>query len=213
MKALILLSVLAQAPGLPTPAPTLPRADAHVVLGWQNLHKPAPENHYDDWVNNIFYAGAGAGWYWTDHVKTQVDFGAGTRGQQYRSRSLVVNGVTTYESARLEVRQQAVSVGQQYQFFRNQWFHPHIGAGLEIARETSDEEYPPIVVFDGATRTSRQLAPARREREHRVITRPFIEAGMKAYMTRRAFFTADSRVMVRNGIDQVLFRFGFGFDF
>ena len=32
-------------------------------------------------------------------------------------------------------------------------------------------------------------------------------------MTRRAFFTGDMRLMVRHGIDDVLFRAGFGIDF
>ena len=32
-------------------------------------------------------------------------------------------------------------------------------------------------------------------------------------MTRRAFFTSDTRLMFRSGIDEVLFRFGFGVDF
>ena len=32
-------------------------------------------------------------------------------------------------------------------------------------------------------------------------------------MTRRAFFTADTRLMFKNGLDEVLFRLGFGIDF
>jgi hypothetical protein len=112
------------------------------------------------------------------------------------------------------VSQRSLAVSQQYQFFRNQWFHPRVGAGVEIARERTTEEYSPIFVFDSVTRTPRQLAPPRNEGpEHRTITRPFAEAGFKAYMTRRAFFTADTRLMYRKGLDEVLFRLGFGVDF
>jgi len=212
MRAFLLLAVLAQAPAPPIPA--LPRADAHFVIGWQNLHKEQPQDHYNDWLNDIFYGGAGAGWYWTDHLKTQVDFGAGTRAQQYRYRQVTTNGAITYEASRLRLRQQSVSIGQHYQFFRNQWFHPHVGAGVELARETTTEEYDPIVVFDNATRTSRTIVPARTEGpEHDFIARPFVEGGLKAYITRRAFFTTDMRMMFRPGIDEVLFRAGFGFDF
>jgi hypothetical protein len=32
-------------------------------------------------------------------------------------------------------------------------------------------------------------------------------------MTPRAYFTGDARVMLRDGIDEVLFRLGFGVDF
>jgi hypothetical protein len=144
-----------------------------------------------------------------------VDFGGGTKANQYRYRfTTAPNGQTTSSSSRLRVQQQSVAVSQQYQFFRNQWFHPHAGGGIELVRETTTEEYEAIFVFDSANRTSTQVAPRRTEGpEHRILARPFVEAGFKAYMTRRAFFTGDSRVMVRHGIDEVLFRFGFGVDF
>jgi hypothetical protein len=198
----------------PSRAP-LTRADTHFVVGWQNLHKEQPgQQSFNNWINGIFYGGAGAGWYWTDHVKTQVDFGAGTKGRQYRYEPLVINGQTTGSSSRLQVHQQSLAISQQYQFFRNQWFHPHVGAGVDIARETTTEDYSPLFFFDNVTRTSRQILPARTEGpEHRTIARPFAEAGFKAYMTRRAFFTADTRLMYRKGLDEVLFRLGFGIDF
>jgi opacity protein-like surface antigen len=196
------------------PRAPLTRGDTHFVIGWQNLHKEQPQQHYNDWVNAIFYGGAGAGWYWTEHLKTQVDVGAGTRGHQYRYEPIVVNGQTTGSSSRVSVRQQSVAIAQHYQFFRNQWFHPHVGAGVDLARETTTEEYQPVAAFDNVTRTYSQIRPARTEGpDHRMIARPFAETGFKAYMTPRAFFTADTRVMFRKGLDEVLFRFGFGVDF
>jgi hypothetical protein len=202
--------------GQESPRVPLVRGDVHVVIGWQNLHKEQqPEQRYgNDWLNRIFYGGAGAGWYWTEHLKTQVDFGAGTEGRQYRYEPILVNGQTTGSSSRVSVRQQSLAVAQHYQFFRNQWFHPHVGAGVDIAREITTEDYDPVLFFDSVARVSRQIAPARTEGpEHRTIARPFAEAGFKAYMTRRAFCTGDTRVMVRKGLDEVLFRFGIGVDF
>jgi opacity protein-like surface antigen len=198
------------------PKTPLTRADVHVVIGWQNLHQPQPvEARYsDDWINGIVFGGVGAGWYWTDNLKTQVDFGAGTRGRQYRYEPFVVGGQTTSGSSQLHVQQQSVAIAQHYQVFRNQWFHPHVGAGVDIARETTREQYDPVYVFDQVTRVSRQILPPRIEGpEHRVIARPFGEAGFKAYMTRKAFFTGDMRLMFKSGVDEVLFRFGFGVDF
>jgi hypothetical protein len=195
--------------------PLLNRGDAHFVVGWQNLHKDQqPQQTYDNWLNGIFYGGAGAGWFWTDHLKAQVDFGAGTEGRQFRYEPVVVNGQITAVSSRVTVRQQSLAVSQQYQFFRNQWFHPHVSGGVEIARETATEHYDPVIVFDNVTRTSRLSTPARTEGPNATwIARPFGEVGLKAYMTRRAFFTADSRLMFRNKVDEVLFRLGFGVDF
>lgn len=198
------------------PKTPLTRGDIHFVVGWQNLHKeqPTQQSYSNDWLNAIFYGAAGAGWYWTDNLKTQVDFGGGTRARQYRYEYSVINGQTRTTSSQLNVQQQSVAVAQQYQFFRNQWFHPHVGAGVDIARETTTETYQPVVLFDSAGRTSTEITPRRTEGpEHRTIARPFAEAGFKAYMTRRAFFTGDTRLMVRHRIDEVLFRFGFGVDF
>lgn len=211
MKALFLVALLAQSPASP---PDLPRADAHVVLGWQNLHKEQPQDYSDDWLNGIFYGGAGAGWFWTDHLKTQVDFGAGTKAHQYRNRQLTIDGNPAYESSRAAIRQQSVAISQQYQFFRNQWFHPHVAAGVDLARETTREEFQPVIVFDNVTHLTRTVTPARTEGPtDRFIARVFGETGFKAYMTRKAFFTGDMRIMFRGGIDEVLFRAGFGFDF
>ena len=199
------------------PAAAAPRADFHAVIGWQNLRQDRGDDSFDtfnNWSNGIFYGGAGAGWYLTEHLKTQVDVGAGTLGRSYRYRQLTINGVTTSESSRVAIRQQSVAVSQQYQFFRNQWFHPHVGAGVDIARETKREEFQPVFVFDPVTRISRQVSAARAEGpSHDTIVRPFGEVGFKAYMTRRAFFTGDTRLMFRGGIDEVLFRIGFGVDF
>lgn len=207
--------LLAAGASAQTPAVQPPRGDAHFVIGWQNLHKPQPEGgSYNDWLNAIFYGGAGAGWYWNDHLKTQIDFGAGTKAEQYRYRQFTIGGVQTYESSRMAVSQQSVAIEQQYQFFRNQWFHPHVGLGIDLARETSTAEYQPVTVFDNVTRTTRTITPAHVDPpEHRFVTRPFGEAGFKAYMTRSAFFTGDARLMFRHGIDEVLFRAGFGIDF
>jgi len=199
----------------PSRAP-LARGDAHAVIGWQNLRKEQPgESLGNDWLNAIVFGGVGAGWYWTDHLKTQVDFGGGTEARQYRYEPFIVGGQTSGStSSRLTVQQQSVAIAQHYQFFRNQWVHPHVGIGVDIARETTREEYDPVYVFDPVTRVSRQVTPTRIEGpEHRTIARPFGEAGFKAYMTKRAFFTGDMRLMVKSGIDEVLFRFGFGVDF
>jgi outer membrane protein with beta-barrel domain len=198
----------------PTGRP-LTRGDVHFVLGWQNIHKPQESEGFggDDWLNAIFYGGTGAGWYWNDHLKTQVDLGAGTHGHQYRYQTVTVGTVTTNEVSRVATRQTGLAIAQQYQFFRNQWFHPRVAGGVEIARESTTEEYQAIFAFDNATRTTRQLEPPRTESSRRTIARPFFETGFKAYMSRRAFFTADSRLMFRGGVDEVLFRLGFGVDF
>ncbi len=94
MKALLFVSLLAQSP----PALQPPRADVHVAAGWQNLHKEQAYEYYDNWLNAIAYGGAGAGWYWTEHLKTQIDVGGGTRDHQFRTQEFVINGQPAYAS-------------------------------------------------------------------------------------------------------------------
>jgi hypothetical protein len=217
MKALLLLTLLQAQPAGPAQPAATPatRADLHVVAGWQNLHREQPErSSYNDWMNGIFYGGAGAGWYWTDHLKTQIDFGAGTRGQQYRYEQSTVGGNPAYTSSRVSLNQQSLAIGQQFQFFRNAWFHPHVGGGVDLARESTTTEFEATTVYDPVARVTRQITPRHTEGpETKFVARAFVQTGFKAYMTRRAFFTADSRVKFRGNIDEVLFRFGFGVDF
>ena len=213
------LLVAGSAAAQPAGAPAAPvqRGDFHAVIGWQNLRQERGRDtldSYNNWANGILYGGAGVGWYWTEHVKTQVDLGAGTTGRHYHFSTVIINGQQTGESARVSVRQQSLAIAQQYQFFRNQWFHPHVAAGVEIARERRTEEFQPVFVFDPVTHISGTLRPARFVGPtHRMIARPFGEVGFKAYMTRRSFFTTDMRLMARSGIDEVLLRIGFGVDF
>jgi hypothetical protein len=209
--AAALLASAATAAAQTVPAP--PRSDVHFVAGWQNLHEPQPQGTYNNWINDMAFGGAGAGWYWNDHLKTQVDLSAATRGRQYRYSQVTTGSSQTLEISRLSIDRRSLAVGQQYQFFRNQWFHPHVGAGLDFGFETRREEYEPTVIYDTVTRVSR-LIPGRTEGpEHRLVVRPFVETGFKAYMTRRAFFLSDARLTFSREIDQAVFRFGFGVDF
>jgi hypothetical protein len=210
------LGAAAAADAQPAEPVGLPRADAHGTIGWENIHHPqaTPGSYSNDWLNSVFYGSAGAGWYWTDHLKTQVDVGAGTRARQYNYHPIFVSGQSTTEFSELRLQDRDVAIGQQYQFFRNQWFHPHVGAGLDIVRETTTEEYQAVTIYDSTTRLPRVLSPPHTDGpEHRFIARPFGEVGFKGYMTRRAFFMGDARVMFRHGVDEVLFRIGFGVDF
>src|SRR5215212_6076105 len=96
--------LLAGAASGQTAETTMPveRGDFHAVIGWQNLRQERDDEaleSYNNWANGILYGGAGAGWYWNAHLKTQVDVGAGSRGQHYAYRLVNVNGQSTSESA------------------------------------------------------------------------------------------------------------------
>jgi hypothetical protein len=211
--AAVLLAISDGAKAQDPPRPPLSRGDIHVAIGWQNLEGPGSRLG-GRWINTIFWGGAGAGWYWTEHLKTQIDFGSGTAGSQRRSVLLTLEGHGTSQSSTFLIRERSVAVTQQYQFYRNRWVHPYVGGGAAIAQTTTSERFEPVLFFDTVTRVTRTLAPARIDGPHDSTTvRPFGNLGFKAYLARRAFFATDVRVMVRQGVDEVLFRFGAGVDF
>ena len=157
--------------------------------------------------------GAAGGWYWTDHNKTEIEFGAGTEATAYRGRRVVIDGHLTNEFVESQYSQRLLSLSQQYQFFRNAWFHPYVGAGATVTFERAIDRTDPIIVYTDAWRTGRVLRPEQLDGPHTDVTvTPFVTTGFKAYLTPRGFFRTDLRVAMRGGVEDVLLRFGFGVD-
>jgi hypothetical protein len=191
------------------------RADVAGTVAWLNTNRPDRSGQqYNNWNNHGLYGAATGGWYWTDHHKTEVEFGVSNRIRFQDYESTVVDGLNTYSLSRQTISSRRVSISEHYQFFRNALFHPHVGAGVDLAWVETTRNADPIFVYDSVGRVSRQVRPA-------VVTGPdtalqarlFGEVGFKAYMTPRSFFRSDLRLGGRQHLDEVLFRFGFGVDF
>jgi outer membrane protein W len=201
--ALLALTGDAQAQGVAGP---VVRADVAGTLGWLNADKSELDtNQRNDWYNQSLYGGAGLGWYWTDHWKTEIEAGASTSAELYSYAPTVIAGRTYTVYSRHTFSTSRLAIGQQYQFFRNVWFHPFLGAGLDLTWERSNRRDeivqslpPPTLTY--STRTE-------------LLVRPFATIGFKTYFTSRAFFRSDMKVAFDKGIDEALLRFGFGVDF
>ena len=199
-----------------SPPRPLVRADVSATIGWIGVDTGSGSSGpwlYHRWETSLFGT-VGAGWFWTDHLKTEVDFGAGRDGEVYLTSSSLVPGQPQYRTIRRQLSRRNLGVSQQYQFFRNAWLHPHLAAGVHLASEQRTDYTQPIFAYDPVTRTSGQAEPQRIDGPTtEFVVRPFVAAGFKAYMTRRAFFRSDLRVGFKHGIDETLLRFGFGVDF
>jgi hypothetical protein len=195
--------------------PAIPRRDVVFTAGWLNGNKSELSGEgSNDWYNGGFYGGATAGWYWTDHVKTEVEVGTTNTPELYTYRPLTVGNVQNFVASEFSFRTTRLAVGQQIQFYRNAWFHPHLTGGVDLLWETTTEHVDAIFTFDQVTRTTRQVRPEEdRGPDTRFHVRPFAEGGFKAYMTPKTFFRTDLRLTFHDGVDQALVRFGFGVDF
>jgi outer membrane protein W len=208
---------LAIAPGasaqVQQPGNPVARMDVTGVLAWFNADK-ADLDEYDNWYNRAIYGGAALGWYWTDNLKTEVDVGVTSRADRDVYSVVVVDGRQISRESTFHFSTRRVTLGQQYQLYRNVWFHPHVAAGLDLTWEKTDREDDVLFIFDPV---ARQTLPASDEQDFPTRTdfhaRPYLGLGFKAYMTQRAFFRSDLRLVFRNGVDEVLLRFGFGADF
>ena len=115
------------------------RADVTAVLAWLNANKSGLSD-YNDWYNRSAYGGASVGWFWTDHLKTELDFGASSPAELYATKELEIDGVHTYTASEYRFSTRRIAVNQQYQFLRNVWVHPHAGVGVDVTWERTERE-------------------------------------------------------------------------
>jgi hypothetical protein len=158
-------------------------------------------------------ASLSAGWYWTDHLKTEVDVGAGTEAGHYLTQRVTIDARDGSQHIESTSARRTLVIAQQYQFFRNAWFHPHVGAGAQLAWERRTDRYHPLVLYQG---TAPPLVVRDGYTEGPTTTlrvRPVVSAGFKAYLAPRAFFRSDVRLELGGGVDSSTLRAGFGFDF
>jgi len=195
-------------------SPPVIRGDAAVTIGWlaADTHASGPYNHRD-WSSSLFGA-ASAGWHWTDNLKTEIDVGSGTEGHSYSNTQVTTPGRISYVTVESRFARRTLGVSQQYQFFHNTWFHPHVAAGANFTWERRTDEVGPIYYYDELARTTRFLEGGRTDGPRTSFTaRPFVAVGYKAYLSERTFFRNDLRLAFHHGIDETVLRIGFGVDF
>jgi hypothetical protein len=192
----------------------LSRNDVTVSLGWYGAEYRQLDR-YDRWNASLF-AGLGSGHYWTDHHKTEVEGAWLSRVSEESYGPVVINGVPISAESRYRIQGVKLSVGQLYQFGRNQWVHPFLGAGADIdwLQLTLDRPAQSQFGYVPSDRTSRPLLiPARHEKKSATEVRPYLKTGLKMYTSDRGFFTTEIKLGLGSGIDQMLWRIGAGFDF
>ena len=196
------------------PSQRLMRGDVSGTIGWVGINK-GDARSYNDWHSQFGVSG-GVGWYWTDHHKTQVDVAATTAATVYSSEPFVVGPQQqTFVTTVRNYESQRVTLIQLYQFRRNEWVHPFLGAGIDIVREQSARRDDPVFWYDPVLRQSRLARDAVRQGDQsEVAARAVLTAGIKAYFSRKAFALTDVRVNVSSHrAEDMQWRIGLGADF
>jgi hypothetical protein len=186
-----------------------PRADASVSIGLSETNEHKPEL-YDNWYHtwNGTFSG---GFYWTEHLKTEVEAGLTSEGRLYGVRVLPRGA---YAPVEYLFSTRSVGVAQQYQFGHNARFHPYLTAGVRFQWVKYTEERAPAYL---STRTPPYSVLVEPEQTIGPVTElealPFVGGGFKAYFNERAFFRTDLDLGLRGGVKQVTIRSGLGVDF
>ncbi|MEO8256372.1 MAG: hypothetical protein ABI868_03415 [Acidobacteriota bacterium] len=203
------------------PPSPLARVDITATVGSFSARRTeAPE--YDEWTHSLFTS-AGGGYYWTDHLKTEIDVASIGRSKAYGNEPADVPDAPGSTIFLIHGYQGfAISAGQSYQFGRNALFHPFVTGGVDVERRRHEIDRPAqsVAVYTRSplnpqsVQVSRQIPiPALQRTVSTVTVAPYAAAGFKAYFTERGFFRTDLKVTGRGGIDRVVWRAGFGVDF
>ena len=151
----LVVVVLAGAWNAAAQSAPLVRGDVSGTLGVQSVNARDDAFYRSRRFEGGFYGNVSGGWYWTEHLKSEIDFGARTKGRVWLAEPVLLTGVQTFYAIDKTFARQTLAVAQQYQFFHNAWFHPHLAAGANLTWERSTVHRAAATVYDPITRTSR----------------------------------------------------------
>jgi hypothetical protein len=194
------------------PASALVRPDITGSIGWLNVDK-GDLSSSNDWYNRGLYGAVTFGWHWSPHLKTELEAAASRRADFYASRELLSDGIRSYSNSEYTFSTRRLTAGLLYQFGENAWVHSHVAAGVDFNWEASTQFDHPVYQYVVGRPATLVRPAARHPKDTDLHVRPFVAAGFKAYVTQRGFFRSDLRFVGSDGLDEVLWRFGFGVDF
>jgi hypothetical protein len=196
--------------------PAMPsRWDAEGHVAWLGEHRPNASIQWDRWFN-MASGGGTVGYYWTSHLKTEFDIATSTEASTYSFEPVVLPGATVplFLQRDHELRVTTASAGVIGQFFENAWFHPFVGAGVELIRERERIETALPITVPRDPRAPALIPPPQMETRVRYGARPYLDVGFKAYVSERAFIRSDVRTSLSSdGLAALAWHSGVGVDF
>jgi hypothetical protein len=119
------------------PRGPMQQVDIFGSIGWLGHRTRDTEATYAGGWNNRGLFGIGMGWYWTDHLKTDLEVSRTNEGESWATfgdpRGLPIPQQFIYERRRH--RDTTLSLGQVWQFGENAMAHPFVIGGVDVAWE------------------------------------------------------------------------------
>jgi hypothetical protein len=190
----------------PVPVTAIGRWDVAGQLALLNRNKSELGSRWDHWYEAPLIQGS-AGHYWTPHFKTELEIATSGRG------TIGVEEDLRYREHTL--RESTVGATAVYQFLDNQWVHPFVGAGLEVARERHvAESLPSSIERFPTTALPLTLRPIPAIDNVSYSMRPLVTGGFKFYVSQRAFVRTEVRTSFSTDRPLAIqWRGGVGIDF
>ena len=190
--------------------PVGPKLDTSATVGWFASDRDVREGPYfEDDTQHRWVFGGDIGWYWTEHLKSEIGVSATTTGSSFVLVPIVTPTPREYPfaSGQRRGRETRIVAQQIYQFGRNAWVHPYVGAGVAVLWETAriDFDRPPFAYPEPPV-------PLPDHAESATRVKPVLSAGLKAYISPRAFFRSDILVSPWSSSRDVTVRAGIGVD-
>ena len=204
-------------------APAEPaRWDLAGHVGWLGSNKSDTGADWNDWYHKPS-GGVTAGYYFTPHLKAELQTAFSRQGRIYSQESIAVPGgaFPIFRSREHFFAARTFSAGVSHQFFENQWFHPFVGGGLEMVRETHRIDTPQQFMSSRPD-PAQPLAPVITQilpattgpTDVSWAARPFIATGFKWYVAECGFVRSEVRSSFsRRGAEHVVWSGGVGIDF
>ena len=204
----------AQQPAKLTPT-TDGKWDGTGQLGLLNRNRTGLDD-WDHWYSVAAVSGS-AGLYWTPHLKTEFEIGTSGQGNIDGGEATSAPGLPfpypRYRDHKL--RETTLGATAIYQFFENQWVHPFVGGGVELARERHiADSLPATTIRLSNTAPSVVLPPVAAIDTVTYSVRPVLTGGFKFYVSPHAFIRTEVRTSLAADHPAALqWRGGIGFDF
>lgn len=149
----VLLILLGAAPAAAQNAPDWPRWDLNLNAGIFG-HRPGDGDRYNNWYSEGRYA-ASIGYYWTENLKSELEFAHSGEGDRYLQELARVPGTGALHHIPVEAfdRLQQTSLRMVWQFGNNTWVHPYVNGGYVLDADRRRRHSPITFSYPGDPRT------------------------------------------------------------